>query len=106
MRELSKQQIEEKFGKFGFLGGTGKELLIAKVYYMTGIPTFDKRLNEKPFNKRANTIYFEKRPQGFEICLNVRFTGYCARSMPHSFERKEWSAARRALCTRFIALFR
>jgi len=33
--------------------------------------------------------------------VEAQFTISCARSMPHSFARKAWSAARRGLCTRY-----
>jgi len=35
---------------------------------------------------------------------HAQFKISCARSMPHSFDRKVWNAARRGLCRRYAQL--
>jgi hypothetical protein len=107
MNELSKQQIEEKYGKYGVFNGPINQLLISKVHYMNGIPPFDRNMNGKLVNK--NIIYFKMRPKGFEIELAERFFNsrvcfdfnqlnyFVLEAQPQVFEQKSKSIIGRAL---------
>lgn len=78
MNELTMQQLDEKLGRFGFFSQLAASSLIGKVGYVSGIPPFDMRLNEKASGKKKTTnyVFFQMRPKGLEIGLNVGLKNY------------------------------
>jgi hypothetical protein len=72
MKEFSKDQLIQEFGKPGF----AKIILIDKVRYLSGLNIFDTFIESKKLDGSKSPIYFEKYPNGFIIKLINGFSEY------------------------------
>lgn len=77
MQIIDKNQLDDKFGKFGMWSGKAGNAIISEVKYIGGIPDFDKLAEKEKVNLSVtNGISFEVRPKGLEIYLISGFSNY------------------------------
>ena len=68
MENLSKKEIKELLGAYGFMNKPNNAFAYGNTSYIGGIELFDNELNGKPFDKVSGaTIYFDVKPKGLQI---------------------------------------
>jgi len=69
MNVLDKNQIEEKFGKFGMWSGKAGNALIGEMQYLGGIPEIDQLIENNKIDLKIANVSMEMRPNGVEIYI-------------------------------------
>lgn len=69
MNILDKNQLDEKFGKFGMWSGKAGNAIIGEMQYLGGVPEIDQLIENKKIDPKVANVSFELRPKGVEVYL-------------------------------------
>ena len=69
MNVLDKNQIDEKFGKFGVWSGKAGNAIIGELQYLGGIPEIDQLIENNKIDPKTANVSLEMRPNGLEIYI-------------------------------------
>lgn len=69
MNILDKNQLDEKFGKFGMWSGKAGNAIIGEMQYLGGIPEIDQLIENKKIDPKVANVSLEMRPKGVEVYL-------------------------------------
>jgi hypothetical protein len=69
MNILDKNQLDEKFGKFGVWSGKAGNAIIGEIQYLGGMPEIDQLIENNKIDPKIADVSMEMRPNGVEIYL-------------------------------------
>jgi hypothetical protein len=74
MNVLDKNQLDERFGKFGIWSGKAGNTIIGEMQYLGGIPEIDQLIENKKIDPKVANVSLEMRPKGVEVFLMHGFS--------------------------------
>lgn len=66
---LDKNELDEKFGKFGIWSGDAGNSIIGQMQYLGGIPDIDQLIENKKLDTKNTDVSMEMRPKGVEVFI-------------------------------------